>query len=162
MAQLRTGIRSYMLEGHGPAATLLRLNRLLLRFHPDVTATACVAIFDRPSGRVVLANAGHPPPLLRTAAGVSYLPVGGPLLGVEGDAPGELAFAIGKNDVLLLFTDGLVERRGETIADGLTRLSGSVAEAEDNVDALCDRRLRDVGPTSQTDDIALVAIRPTR
>lgn len=120
MAQLRTGIRSYMLEGHGPGATLARLNRLLLRFHRDVTATLCCGIFERRSGRCELANAGHPPALVIAGDGsASFLPFGGPLLGV--DAPGvtPYAFTLAPVEVLVLFTDGLIERRNETIDESL-------------------------------------------
>jgi serine phosphatase RsbU (regulator of sigma subunit)/DNA-binding response OmpR family regulator len=162
MAQLRTAIRSYMLEGHGPAAMLARLNRLLLRFHPDVTATVCCAVYDPADGRGVLANAGHPPPLLRTATEVGFLPLGGPLLGVEATAAAERVFTLARDDLFVLFTDGLIERRRETIEDGLARLASVVAEGAGELDTLCDRMVRLAGPASATDDIAIVAVRRTR
>jgi len=162
MAQLRTAIRSYMLEGHGPGAMLVRLNRLLLRFHPDVTATVCCAVYDPTDGRGTLANAGHPPPLLQTRGGVSFLPIGGPLLGVEAAAAPEHDFALERDDLFLLFTDGLIERRRETIEEGLERLARAVADGRGELDALCDRVVRDAGPTNVTDDIAIVAMRRTR
>jgi serine phosphatase RsbU (regulator of sigma subunit)/DNA-binding response OmpR family regulator len=161
MAQLRTAIRSYLLEGHGPAATLERLNGLLCRFHPEATATACCAIYDRRSGRCELANAGHLPPLVADGAGVRFLPLGGPLLGVDAPPTAAHAFSLGSTDVLLLYTDGLVERRGEPIDVGLNRLVAAVRAGTGDLDELCDRVLRDVGPASILDDIALVAIRPT-
>ncbi len=160
MAQLRTSIRSYLLEGHGPAATLERLNRLLLRFHPDVTATACCAIYDRGTGLCELANAGHLPPLIVSDGAVRELPLGGTLLGVDVPAVAAHVFALGPRDVLLLFTDGLVERRGEPIETGLGRLADAARQGATNLNELCDRLLREVGPLSLTDDIALVAIRP--
>lgn len=161
MAQLRTGIRSYLLEGHGPAATLERLNRMLLRFHLGVTATACCAIYDRRSGLCELANAGHLPPLVASGGAARFLPFGGTLLGVDAPAATAHAFALGPADVLLLFTDGLVERRGESIEVGLRRLADAARHGTSDLDALCDRLLREVGPARLTDDIALVAIRPT-
>ena len=160
MAQLRTAIRSYLLEGHGPAATLERLNRLLRRFHPDATATACCAIYDRRSGRCELANAGHPPPLVANGDGVRFLPLGGPLLGVDAAIEAAHAFSLAAGDVLLLFTDGLVERRHEGIDVGLSRLADAVRAGTGDLDELCDRVLRDVSPASTEDDIALVALRP--
>lgn len=159
MAQLRTGIRSYMLEGHGPAASLERLNRLLLRFHPGTTATVCCGIWELSSGRVELANAGHLPPLLVHGAGAEYLPLGGTLLGIEAPAAAAHVFTVAPGDVLLLFTDGLVERRYELIDDGLERLARVAQRGSGDVDALCDRVLREAGPKSIADDIALVAIR---
>lgn len=162
MAQLRTGIRSYLLEGHGPAATLERLNRLLCRFHPDATATACCAVYDRRTGRCEVANAGHPPPLVVNEHGVRFLPIGGPLLGVDAAGVPAHAFTLAAGDLLLLFTDGLVERRNETIDAGLERLARVAARMTSNLDELCDRLLREAGPASMDDDIALVAIRRTR
>jgi serine phosphatase RsbU (regulator of sigma subunit)/DNA-binding response OmpR family regulator len=159
MAELRTGIRSYVLEGHGPSATLERLNRLLARFHPDVTATVCCAILDLRSGMCELANAGHVPPLLVTGDDVTFLPFGGTLLGIDAPLVAPYVFTLLPGDVLVLYTDGLVERRGEEIDAGLRRLAAAAQGGGASLDELCDRLLRQAGPTSRTDDIALVAIR---
>ena len=161
MAQLRTGVRSYMLEGHGPTAVLDRLNRLLLRFHRDITATVCCAVYDLAAGTCELANAGHPAPMLMTSAGRStFLPDGGPLLGIEAEAAAAYSFTIDAGSVLLLYTDGLIERRGEMIDDGFARLGRVPYSAGDDLEDVCDRLLRDAGPASMNDDIAIVAIRP--
>ncbi|GAC1403516.1 MAG: SpoIIE family protein phosphatase [Candidatus Velthaea sp.] len=163
MAQLRTGIRAYLLEGHGPAATLERLNRLLLQFHSDSTATVCCAIYDRRTGTCELANAGHLSPLLRSAHSVRALPNGGTLLGVEAVGTTSYTFDFAGDDVLLLFTDGLIERRGESIDVGLERLTKVLLRHDvRDLDDLCDRVLQQVGPESILDDIALVAIRPAQ
>jgi serine phosphatase RsbU (regulator of sigma subunit)/DNA-binding response OmpR family regulator len=159
MAQLRTGIRSYLLEGHAPAASLERLNQLLCRFHPGVTATVCCAVYDSRSGRCELANAGHVPPLVANRDDVRFLPIGGTLLGVDTPTIPPQAFTLEPGDLLLLFTDGLVERRGESIDDGLDRLAAVAREGWSDLNELCDRVLREVGPESVVDDIALVALR---
>ncbi len=161
MAQLRTGIRSFALDGHGPADILARLNRLLRRFHPDMTATACCAVYDRASGRCELANAGHVPPLVLRPASAEFLPVGGSLLGIEPLTGNTHCFALAPGDVLLLYTDGLVERRLEALDSALARLARSASEETTDVDALCERVLRDVGPSTVSDDIALLVIRRT-
>ena len=160
MAQLRTGVRSYMLDGYGPTAVLDRLNRLLLRFHIDITATVCCAIYERSTHRCELANAGHPAPLIRSTASATYLPDGGPLLGIDLPAGEACVFTLASGDVLLLFTDGLVERRSETIEVGLERLTSIMPPPETNLEVLCDTVLRAAGPASMTDDIAIVAMRP--
>ena len=159
MAQLRTGIRSYMLEGHGPEAVIDRLNRLLLRFHPDTTATVCCAIFDTVTNECTIANAGHPPPLVLKGSVPTFLAGGGPLLGIEAPIAPTFSTTLEQGDILLLFTDGLVERRGEVIDEGLARLAAAMGPDVD-LEALCDRLLREVCPASLTDDIALVAVRP--
>ncbi|HEY4441316.1 MAG TPA: SpoIIE family protein phosphatase [Candidatus Elarobacter sp.] len=158
MAQLRAAIRSYMLEGHAPAPTLERLNRLLLRFHRDVTATVCCALYQPSTGRVEIANAGHMPPLVIGAGGARYVWGGGPLLGIEAAPPPALEVMLAPGETLMLFTDGLVERRGESIATGFDRLARAAEAAPDDVDMLCEQVLREVGPIEITDDIALVAI----
>lgn len=161
MAQLRTGVRSYMLEGHDPTAVLNRLNRLLLRFHPDITATVCCAIFRLSTSECALANAGHPSPLIIAGHDLSFLPIGGPLLGYDVPAAPAHHFRLENDSVLLLYTDGLIERRGETIDDGFNRLRNIEPALLGDLDTLCDLVLREVGPVNMSDDIALVAIRPT-
>ncbi|HZO94642.1 MAG TPA: SpoIIE family protein phosphatase [Candidatus Baltobacteraceae bacterium] len=161
MAQLRTAIRSYLLEGHGPAATIERLNRLLCRFHPDVTATACCAVYDGADGACEVANAGHLPPLLVTNGAARYLPFGGALLGIEEQVPTAHAFTLAADDLLVLFTDGLVERRDAPLEAALAKLAEVAATPGAGIDELADRILRDVGPATAFDDIALVLIRPS-
>ena len=159
MAQLRTGIRSYMIEGHGPAAVLAHLNRLLSAFHRDMTATAICAVYDRTTGIFELANAGHLPPLVVTPSRSWYLPTGGPLLGVDvGPVPAH-AFTLAEGDLLLMFTDGLVERRGEDLDEGLRRLAAVAGTGDDDLEAFCERLLLEAGPPTLLDDIALIVLR---
>lgn len=162
MAQLRTGIRSYVLEGHGPAEVLARLDRLLSRFHPEMTATVCCALYERRTGRCEIANAGHLPPFVVRGSDVRVAPFGGPLLGLE--APGAPAhvFTLEPDDLLLLFTDGLVERRGETIDEGIQRLMRVASQPRVSLDDYCDRLLQQAGPPKILDDIAVLAIRRTK
>ena len=64
MAELRHAIRAYLAEGHGPAAVVDRLNDLMAQLIPGEIATLCLLAIDIHSGRIRLANAGHPPPVL--------------------------------------------------------------------------------------------------
>jgi serine phosphatase RsbU (regulator of sigma subunit)/DNA-binding NarL/FixJ family response regulator len=160
MAQLRTGVRCYALEGHAPAAILERLNGLLLKFHKDVTATACCLIYDRHSGRCAAANAGHLPPLhVPAASPSSFLPIGGTLLGAEPFHVPVREVTLAAGDLLVLFTDGLIERSGEPIDTGLARLAAALQDSSGPVDRLCARLLRDVAPANIVDDIAIIAMR---
>ena len=160
MAQLRTGIRCYALEGHSPGAIVERLNRLLFKFHPEVTATACVALYEIDTGVCRLANAGHLPPLVVGKDGASFLPLGGALLGVEAEARPPYEFTLMPDDTLLLYTDGLVERPGEPLDVGMERLARAASRGNASLDALCDDVMRE-GPARLIDDIAIVAIRRT-
>lgn len=161
MAQLRTGIRCYALEGHAPAVILERLNGLLLRFHSEVTATACCLIYDRRTGHCEIANAGHLPPLHACdgSGSSAFVPVGGTLLGVEPFYVPSREITLAQGDLLVLFTDGLVERSGESIDVGLTRLVTALADSSGPVDLLCERLLQQVAPADVLDDIAIIALR---
>jgi serine phosphatase RsbU (regulator of sigma subunit) len=158
MAELRNALRAYLLEGHGPAAVLDRLNQLLLRFHPELTATvACAVIED--GRRLVLANAGHLPPVLCDDHGCRFLEVAGPLLGLPGSRAEETV-ELHPGAVLVFVTDGLVERRGGGLDDGLEALRLAVERSEDDLEGLCDRLIAEVGPgDTAVDDIAVLGVR---
>ena len=59
----------------------------------------------------------------------------------------------------MLYTDGLVERRGDSVDDGIARLMRAAARPETDLDAYCDRLLQQVGPAEPCDDITIVALR---
>ncbi len=163
MAEVRHALRAYLLEGHGPAATLELLNQVMLGYHQDEIATACLVTLDLATGRGELASAGHMPPLLvrPDGRGVQLQPRG-PLLGVDLPRPGPSAVELPAGHTLLLFTDGLVERRWTSIDDGLGALAETVAALgrTPHPDVLCDHITSslDAGPGRQEDDIALIAI----
>ncbi len=160
MAQLRTGIRCYALEGHGPTAIIDRLNRLLYEFHRDVTATVCFALYDIETGECRIANAGHLPPMLASADGVELLPLGGPMLGIDAPARPPHTVQLAPGDVLFFYTDGLIERRDEGIDEGLERLARAVEARPERLDELCDGLLRE-NESRFIDDVAIVAISRT-
>lgn len=125
MGQLRTALRAYALEERSPAALLGRLHRLLDHLEPDLFATAVIVRFRPGDPEVVMASAGHPPPLWRDGGGRAEaveLPHGG-MLGLPVDlVHTDHTVALPPGSALLLYTDGLVERRGESIDDGIDRL----------------------------------------
>ncbi|MFD3685217.1 PP2C family protein-serine/threonine phosphatase [Nocardiopsis sp. NPDC058631] len=128
MGQLRTALRAYALEERSPAVLLGRLHRFLDHLEPDLFATAVIVRFRPGDPAVVMAGAGHPSPLLRDRTGAVHtveLRSGG-MLGL----PTDLTFTdhtveLPPGSALLLYTDGLVERRGELIDDGIGRLAES-------------------------------------
>jgi hypothetical protein len=159
MAELRHATRAYLAEGHAPAAVLDRINSLMCRMMPGETATMCLVALDLAEGRGLLANAGHPPPVLRTGDGPRLLTGSSPLLGVRIRPATETELILHPDDLLVLYTDGLIETRTESIDVNLARLVDAVVHAEDDLEAFASRLLRDVGPEVASDDIAMVALR---
>lgn len=163
MAQASGATRAYASEGHDPAQMLRHLNALLCRAGMEGFATAVLFRLDPASGEVVYASAGHPHPLLCDAAGrVTVLGnAQGRLLGYGPDAEYPCASAVLEpGSTVVLFTDGLVERRGESISDGVARLAEALAEAPDDpLDRVADRIIRQCLTDRLTDDACLLAIR---
>jgi CheY-like chemotaxis protein len=159
MAQLRTAIRSYALEGHEPNAILERLNAMLQRFHAESTATVSCGWIDLKTGVCCLANAGHLPPLIVANGETRYLRFGEALLGVRGDAFTNYEFALEQGQTLLFYTDGLIERRGEPLDVGLERLRTLALQPFEELPDLCDRLIAMASDTNLIDDIAMMAIR---
>jgi serine phosphatase RsbU (regulator of sigma subunit) len=160
MAELRHAVRAYAVEGHPPGAVLELVNRLMRAVLPNESATICLLTLDPATGRVRLASAGHLPPLLQVDGVVSFLEHRAPLLGVRAVRPADLEFVLPPGGTLVLYTDGLIERRDADIDVGLAALAACVAEVEPDLDAFCQRLLvRLAGTDEQADDIAVVALR---
>lgn len=156
MAELRYSLRAYAHDGYAPNEVLDRLDALLQRNHPEMTATVCMLVFPPGGSSVLVANAGHIPPLLVHEGKAAYLPNGGPLLGLEVPAakPNVVELAVG--DRLLLMTDGLVERRNESLAALLEEVAEDVAGTELPAEALCDHLMDRWG--GGEDDVALIVL----
>jgi len=167
MAQLRYSLRALAVTTTDPAVLLGHLNRLtcdLDEERPETAATAIVARYEPALRRLTWAQAGHPPPLLSRAGRTWPLPrPTGPMLGVVDDAAyehAELRLEVG--DVLLLYTDGLVEYRGRGMDEGLDAVIRTVDEAVavSPLQPLAElvSRLQRANPD---DDTCILAIRPT-
>ena len=163
MGQLRTGLRAYALEGHGPAATLARLDELLQAIRGRGMATVCYAVFDFAACALTVASAGHPPPLVISASGEARL------LDVHGAPPlGAVPFAqfaestesLADGDTVALYTDGLVEVRGVALAQMFERLRRAAeTKGPSSADAVCERLLDRLRPEREADDdVALLAL----
>lgn len=162
MGELRHALRSYALDGYDPPEVLERLERLTRRFHPTMFASAIYGILDLAAGEFRSCNAGHLPLLVQPAVGPARFVKGrGSLIGVSTRPPELTTVPFGPADRLLLFTDGLIERRHEHIDDGLQRLMAVAAELRplDDLDTVVDRLIQGVGPDlAPEDDIAIVAL----
>ncbi|EPD69111.1 SpoIIE family protein phosphatase [Streptomyces sp. HGB0020] len=125
MGQLRSAVRAFALGDRAPDEVMSGTNHLLIDLDPGQFASCCYIRLDPASGQARVARAGHPPPLLRQPDGhteVLDLP-GGVVLGVDPHAHYPVAeLHIEPGAVLALYTDGLVERPGVDIDDGITAL----------------------------------------
>ena len=161
MAELRSAMRAYALDGHSPAAVVERVDRMLQTVRERGMATAAYAVFDPESGRLRYCVAGHPPPLLVPPEGEPRLletapapPLGSmPYAGYV-----ELELELRGGETVLFYTDGLVERRGEPLRAGLERLRAAAAGTTEP-EALCQQVIRTLRPPeAANDDVAMVAL----
>lgn len=164
MTQLRTALRAYLFEGHGPAACLDQLDRLMDGLLDQRIATAAVAILDPTTGRVAIASAGHPPPLLLDGDDVTELDVmSRPLLGVGWGTSTTTEVVLKDSSTLLIYTDGLVEERDTDMEQrqlALRDLAGRTHPGAD-LDRWLEGLLTIQGPQPD-DDTTLLAVRLAR
>ena len=168
ISQLRGLLRNIAHHsGDGPVGILRGLDEAIASMHTGALATAAVARFEGLAGadgvRMRWANAGHPPPFLLGPDGrVSVLGgrFGDLMLGVDPTAErAESTLDVDPGSVVLLYTDGLIERRGSTLDDGLDRLRRGLHElAGRPLDELCDALLERMLQGTPEDDVALVAL----
>jgi PAS domain S-box-containing protein len=172
MGQIRTIVRTIgAADGHGPAEVLRRVDAVMETLQVGTAATVAVARLEQTPGerargvtRLRWSNAGHPPPMVVNPDG-SVLPLVGLradlLVGVLPDAPRrESEVVLDRDSVVLLYTDGLVERRDQDLDAGLERLQRTLEDlAGSDLDGLCDQLLARMLPGSPDDDVAIVAVR---
>ncbi|MCU1373070.1 MAG: hypothetical protein JWO68_356 [Actinomycetia bacterium] len=158
MGRLRNALRAYALAGDEPAAVLDRL----CDFHDasEVFATLVYAVLDPETGELRWANAGHLTPFLRREGTVTVLegPVGPPI-GVDATIRyAETAVRLAAGDVVLICTDGLVERRGEDLDVGMGELAAALV-AGGPIEGLSEAVVRAVlGPRENDDDVCVLAV----
>jgi GAF domain-containing protein len=156
--RLRNALRGAVLEGHAPADVVAALNRHA-SWHPGAYASTVVYLeLDAPTRRVRWASAGHVPGVVTSDGEGAWLGIAdGPPLGVTAAEawPGaERTLAPGSR--LVLFTDGLIERRAEPLDDGIDRVVAAAATAPD-LERLCETALAQA-PSPRFDDLALIAL----
>ncbi|MGW0995462.1 PP2C family protein-serine/threonine phosphatase [Streptomyces sp. NPDC002523] len=165
MGQLRSALTAACLVAEGPARALEVLGLYARTVDGAENTTVATAFIDWETRTVTYSSAGHPPPaLLRRDGTVEFLDqaTDPPLAARPQHAPRiQAAAAFHEGAVLVLYTDGLIERRREDIDTGLARLADSLARHQaDDPDALADAVLTDLlPPGGATDDTALVIVR---
>jgi serine phosphatase RsbU (regulator of sigma subunit)/integral membrane sensor domain MASE1/anti-sigma regulatory factor (Ser/Thr protein kinase) len=164
MAQLRMALRVYALQNPSPTSVLRSVHRLVSQLPMPEMVTLLYAVFDPVTHTVRYTSAGHPPILAFDRTKASYLGGGlAPPIGVTSEVfYHEQVHQLEPGSTLLLYTDGLVERRGSSITEGLDRLSEAAkAMAGEDLERLCDHLLRSmIVPGDVEDDVALIAVRP--
>ncbi|TQS40036.1 fused response regulator/phosphatase [Cryptosporangium phraense] len=159
MAELRHALRAYAVDGHRPSEIIARLDAMMRRYHPGTLATVLLLTVDPRTGAATATTGGHLPPLLVTADGADYVPVGGPLLGVGPLERREVTFEIPSGGTIVLVTDGLVESRRAPIDEGMEQLRVLSAVVDESLEDYCDRVLGELAASRGEDDIALLALR---
>jgi len=162
MGQLRSAIRALALTQSGPAAMLAALDTYAERHDVGQMTTVVVAQIDIQALELRYACAGHPPPLLKSPGASARFLEGGrsaPINLPVDDVPtrGEATCSLTAGSRLLVYSDGLIERRSETIDEGMTRLATAVdARRDDPPATLVASLLHELRDTEHPDDVCLL------
>jgi anti-sigma regulatory factor (Ser/Thr protein kinase)/uncharacterized protein YigA (DUF484 family) len=162
MGRLRHALRAYTLDTSDPAELLQRLDRQVRQFEPEVMATVLCAVVDPSGEQMRLSTAGHPPPVVSAGpdlpAAILDLPADLPV-GVRADGDRHVTtVALPPGTAMCLFTDGLVERRGQPLDTGLDALTRAMSAAP--AEAVCAAVMQAlVGAEPAADDIAVLVLR---
>jgi PAS domain S-box-containing protein len=165
MGQLRSVTRAFALADDGfltPAEMLTRLNRHQLALGQTELFTVVYAIIDPAEGTISWASAGHPPPLVRDAESwTAYLEGGEGLMGIEDVVYRDLRAPLGDESIVVFYTDGLIERRGESLDVGLERLADAVGSGPEVPEELCEYVLEQMRPPGRElhDDVTALFVK---
>ncbi|HTX29756.1 MAG TPA: SpoIIE family protein phosphatase [Solirubrobacteraceae bacterium] len=163
MGQLRTALHAYAHEGHGPSHTLELVDRFVQSMGEYAMATAVYAVFDPETARLRIATAGHPPPIIISERHARVLDVtpGAPLGGFPYGSCPEQEFTLNTSETVVLYTDGLVERRGIALTETIEQLASVLSRARSPEHA-CQLAVQEmVSPEGLADDMAIVAMQST-
>jgi serine phosphatase RsbU (regulator of sigma subunit)/integral membrane sensor domain MASE1 len=167
MTQLRNAGRTLAVVGYQPASILEELARVTDWATSGKFATVAAAIIEPDVSVLTYATAGHPPILIRRAkTGTVEIPppAEGPALCLpsEEDCPrytqGHTGFDVG--DVMLMYTDGLIERRGEDLDEGIARVAERLQAWQPSapLSSLCDELISSLAAEPQLDDMCVLAV----
>jgi serine phosphatase RsbU (regulator of sigma subunit)/GAF domain-containing protein/anti-sigma regulatory factor (Ser/Thr protein kinase) len=164
MGQLRSACRALLLDHPSPRAALCGLDRFAARLPGAQCTTAVCVVLDPGTGELVYSSAGHPPPILVEADGTTRLLEDGHTipLGLRPERPRpEAHVSVPAGATLLLYTDGLVERRGTALDQGIARASALVRDGRaSTLDDVADQIMTRLAPSSgYQDDVAVVLYR---
>lgn len=162
MGQFRHALRAFAADGGDPAAVVARLNRFVFEQGPLDMATLCYGVLDPTRGRIDLSTAAHVPPLLirpGDSAELVELPPAPPIGADPMSRYTTTSLDLAPGAVFAMYTDGLVERRGEALDVGLARIVETAKSSPAALDAICDHLVSAlVGDGRPADDIAVLAL----
>jgi serine phosphatase RsbU (regulator of sigma subunit)/PAS domain-containing protein len=163
MTQMRNALRAHLFESLGPSESIAKLSSFVATQEPEAFATIICVEIDPLTGEGVWASAGHPAPILlssdRTSLhlrGKPAPPIGSVDVRFTG-RPIEHALVLRPGDRLVMFTDGLFERRGVDLDIGLTHLMITIEQTlDDDAASACESILREMLTGSHDDDVCLL------
>jgi len=161
MARLRGALAGLAITGASPDRLVGWLNDLVWHVSPEHTASVIAGYYDPASRMLTWAQAGHLAPILvRGAWAVPVESPSGVMLGAGRESYALATLPLRAGDLLLLYTDGLVERRGRPIDEGTAALIGAVRGSTDP-EGMIAAALAALGPGHGDDDTCLVALEVT-
>lgn len=161
MGSLRHAIRAYAIQGDAPAEVLRKLSGLVNVGRDGCFATVICVLLDVTTGKVTVASAGHTPALVVDARGRRFVdaPPNTPV-GVQGPRPpASIEFELAPEALLVAYTDGLVERRGQSLDDGLDALRDAAIDWDAPVADVLAGVVATMLPEGAGDDVAILAVR---
>jgi anti-sigma regulatory factor (Ser/Thr protein kinase)/putative methionine-R-sulfoxide reductase with GAF domain len=164
MGRLRTALHAYAIEGHGPGRTLELVDRFVQSLSEPAMATAAYAVFDTYTSKVCYSTAGHLPPVLISDSGARVLDVtpAPPLGAFPYGRCTELEFELESGEMVFMYTDGLVERRGVALNLGIDALADAMRNARTPEEACLSAVAALVPDEGLQDDAAVVALQNSR
>jgi GAF domain-containing protein/anti-sigma regulatory factor (Ser/Thr protein kinase) len=164
MGQVRSACRALLLDHPSPRAALAGLDRFAARLPGAQCTTVVCAVLNPETGELVYSSAGHPPPILVHADGTTRTLDDGHTipLGLRPDRPRpEAHLTVPGRATLVLYTDGLVERRGSALDDGIGRAAALVEDGRDSaLDDLANQMMSRLAPSGgYQDDVVLLLYR---
>jgi hypothetical protein len=161
MGRLRVAVLAHALAGLGPADVIKRVDTLLDQLATGEVATMVYVVADPGRGRLVIANAGHPPPIIVEPNGAARRVdlAHGRLLGLRPPLPrrDQDMTQISSGGHFLLYTDGLIEPLERAGQDGIAQLCRVVEGFTGTAQELCDHVIDQLAPEGASDDICVVA-----
>jgi len=159
--RVRHALGVLSVESRSPGTTLGAVNHYLQQSSLSTLVTAVYGVLDLTTGDGMIANAGHPQPrVLRSNGTVERVgPSGQPLLGFTNVAYRTASFHLDVEDIIVLFTDGLIERRGENLTTGENALEALLANKASMSTSRLSAAILGSLPEDRDDDVALLLMR---